>query len=362
MKRCWFSRTWRAVLFGALLSLTAAAEAQMRTVTDMAGHQVRLPRQIRKVYCMNPACAMTIYSLAPERLQGWAFPLSAKARSYLAPPYNRLPGSLPMAGTMGSGSGNINVEQVMKMHPDVIMFMAPAGESVPLLDQLQKIQVQTHIPTYLIDMRLNKTPEMYERLGQLFGLPAQAKRLADYSRHALQDVEAKTRNLPDNRRPRVYFADGPNGLQTYPVGSAHAESIELAGGYNVARGAISGMKSQVSQEQILQWNPDIILVGFDQGTSNDQFFQQTVWNDPLWKSTRAVRHRMVFKVPPYPYGWVSAPSTINRILGVKWLAQLLHPELFHYDMVKETKTFYALFYHHNLTDAELHELLDHAHR
>ncbi|NLW07967.1 MAG: ABC transporter substrate-binding protein, partial [Clostridia bacterium] len=47
----------------------------------------------------------------------------------------------------------------------------------------------------------------------------------------------------------------------------------------------------------------------------------------------------------------------NRILGIKWLGNLLYPEIYGYDMTKETREFYKLFYHYDLSDEELTSLL-----
>lgn len=121
--------------------------------------------------------------------------------------------------------------------------------------------------------------------------------------------------------------------------------------------SLSQVQGQVSIEQVLAWNPNVIIVAAERNSIGDRFYGQTIWNDPFWKSLPAVRNRAVYVIPSYPLGWVSPPASINRILEIKWMASLLPPELFHYDMRKETKQFYSLFYYRTLSDAELNELL-----
>ena len=63
------------------------------------------------------------------------------------------------------------------------------------------------------------------------------------------------------------------------------------------------------------------------------------------------------KRPQYPFNWIDRPPSANRIIGIKWLANLFYPELFHYDIRTETSDFYQRFYHRKPTDAELGEVL-----
>ena len=128
-----------------------------------------------------------------------------------------------------------NAEQLLKLHPDIIILMEPGSPAS--IDRLNQLQSQPHIPTYLFDMRLRNTPEVYETLGALLGVEKRAQQLANYSRSVLTEADAKLRNLPQEKRPRVYLASGVDGLQTTYDGAPHAESIPVAGGFNVARSA-----------------------------------------------------------------------------------------------------------------------------
>ena len=325
----------------------------------MAGRTVRAPKQVHSVYCMNPACAMVIYSLAPEKLLSFPIPLSDKERSYLAPPLNRLQGPGPVAGD----AHNPNTEQLLKLHPDMIVLMEPGGSAA--IERLNQLQDQTHIPTFLFDMTLRNTPEVYRTLGTLLGVEKRAEQLARYSRSVLDDADAKVRSLPADKRPRVYIASGANGLQTVYDGAPHAEAIPLAGGVNVARSSqtqhaghivMAQSHGQAAMEQVLAWNPSVILVVADRKSNVD--LKKFIDNDPLWKTTAAVRNHAVYRIPAYPFAWVSGPASINRLIGVRWLGNLLRPDVFRYDMRKETRQFYALFYHKKLSEEELNELLD----
>ena len=72
---------------------------------------------------------------------------------------------------------------------------------------------------------------------------------------------------------------------------------------------------------------------------------------------KAVQDKKVYEVPVGIYNWMGRPPSVNRVIGIKWLGNLLYPEVYNYDMIKETQEFYNLFYHVDLTEAQVKDLL-----
>ena len=151
-----------------------------------------------------------------------------------------------------------------------------------------------------------------------------------------------------SERPRVYFARGPKGLATGLGGSINVETIELMA-RNVA-GETQGGLANVSIEQILIWNPDVIV-------TIDQEFAASVRSDPSWASVKAVRDNRVYLSPKMPFGWVDFPPSVNRLIGLWWLAKILYPERFPEDLRTLTQQFYSLFYHVTPTAAQIDHVL-----
>jgi iron complex transport system substrate-binding protein len=155
---------------------------------------------------------------------------------------------------------------------------------------------------------------------------------------------------PD-KRPSIYVARGPRGLETGIAGSINSEALELAGARNVATPTLGARGlTNVSMEQLLAWQPDFII-------TIDGGFYQTVWNDPLWQQLAAVQAKHVDLAPTLPFGWVDEPPAANRLLGLRWLAKLLYPSLFPEDIRSEARRFYALFYQREPSDEQLDKLL-----
>ncbi|MFZ3129663.1 MAG: ABC transporter substrate-binding protein, partial [Desulfosporosinus sp.] len=112
--------------------------------------------------------------------------------------------------------------------------------------------------------------------------------------------------------------------------------------------------SPVSMEQVLAWNPDLILVS--SSTGGDKNYQ-TILNDPAWSKIKAVKDKKVYITPLLPFGWFDRPPNIMRVLGTEWLSNLLYPEYVKIDLNKETKDFFKLFFNMDLSDQQVNELL-----
>jgi iron complex transport system substrate-binding protein len=341
------------LLSGSLCRAAAPAgeKAATRIVTDMAGRQVEVPTHIHKVLSMSPMGTILIYTLEPSLLLGWNYPPDARERAFLAEPYRDLP---TLGGWFGKDNTG-NLEKIMQAHPDVMISMGDAFATA----QAERVQGQTHIPVVILDGRLEHLPEAYEKAGELLGSAPRAAELAAECRRTLNEIQQKVANIPQDKRRRYYYAEGPKGLETEPGGSMHVEALNFAGGVDVATG-LEGQqgygRSPVSMEQVLRWNPEIVISVRDHTSAASEFYK-TVWTDSVWQLVTAVRNREVYEAPQYPFSWLDRPPSANRIIGIKWLAYLFYPEVFRYDMRQETRRFYETFYHVRLTEAQLDELL-----
>src|SRR5262249_11120689 len=139
------------------------------------------------------------------------------------------------------------------------------------------VQEQTKIPYVLLDGAFNKTPEMYRLLGDWLDVKDHAEALARYADETLNGLNARIAAIPEAERPRVYYGRGANGLETGLAGSINLEVLERVGAVNVAAAAGQGGLTKVSMEQVLGWNPDVIL-------ALDPAFYRSVGTDPLWAS------------------------------------------------------------------------------
>ena len=331
-------------------------QPEMRTFTDMAGRQVQVPKQIHRVLGMSPMGTVFIYTLDPSVLAGWNYKPDPGERALLLPQYQDLP---VLGGWFGKDNTG-NMEKIMLAKPDVLISMGdPQGKA-----QAERVQAQTHIPVVILDGRLEALPDTYAKASELIGSETRAKLLGDECAKTIQDVKEKVATIPEAKRRRYYYAEGPKGLETEPGGSMHSEALNFAGGANVASGVNSQPgygHSPVSMEQVLRWNPEIIISGYDHNSTPGEFYT-SVWKDSRWKHIQAVQHREVYETPQYPFCWIDRPPTVNRLIGIRWLAALFYPKLFPFDLREETRHFYKTFYQIDLNDQQLNDILNAAER
>jgi iron complex transport system substrate-binding protein len=156
--------------------------------------------------------------------------------------------------------------------------------------------------------------------------------------------------IPAAQRPSVYYARGPRGLETGLGGSINVETLSFLGARNVAAETPGSGLASVSLEQVLAWNPEVIV-------TIDLGFAEAVRGDPGWTNVRAVREGRVHLSPKLPFGWVDFPPSVNRMIGLWWLAKLLYPAQFPEDIRALVREFHTLFYQVTPSEAQLDRIL-----
>ncbi len=329
-----------------VMCLWTAGVSHAATVTDSGGRTVSVPGTIEKVFASGPPASILLYILAPETMTGWPNSLREDERAYVAEAYR----DLPALGRLTGRGGTANLEVVLKIKPDLILDFGSVRDTyVSLADMVQQ---QTGIPYILIDGRFENTPEALRLLGTTLGLGERGEKLAGYVEETFAEIDAAISEVPEEQRPRVYLARGPDGLETGVRGSINTEIIERAGGINVADAPGQKGIVRASIEQVIVANPDTIITW-------DRNFYNNVFKDPLWSGIEAVKRGTVYLSPTLPFGWIDRPPSLNRIIGLKWLARKFFPERFDNEDFRETvREFYKLFYHVELSEAELERLLE----
>lgn len=313
-------------------------------IEDATGRK-SVPDHIERVMAAGPPASVVLYVLAPEKMIGWTAAPRPNEKPLLLPAVR----DLPELGRLTGRGDTANVEVVLKAKPDLIIdFGTVNPTSVSLA---QRVQEQTGVPYLLFDGRLENTARSIRQVGAALGVAERAERIARYVEDTDRAVDAALKDVPAEKRRRVYLARGADGLQTGLTGSINTEIIERAGGVNVAeRGSGRAGLATVSLEQVLAWAPDTVITG-------DANFFAAVSGNPAWSPVPAVAAKRVFMAPRLPFGWIDEPPSVNRTLGLRWMAGLLYPDLFHDDIRATAKDFFRLFYQTELDDAALDRIL-----
>lgn len=324
-----------------------------REFTDDYGRTRTIPTvdKLERVYFTSALAQIYVFSLRPDLMGGTGIQFSKQELSYL-------PDWMPSLAYMGSlsGGGEIDREAIMAAGIQLIIDCSARPITASDVSQAQGIEDQTGIPALCIDGSFDKAPAAYQKLGEILGAEDRAKDIGSYLNGIYEDVTAAVADVPDSERVKLYYAEGPLGLQTEPDRGLHALTFDVAGANNVA--AIEetqgiGM-TNVSLETVMAWNPDVIIAWDDviRGGADE-----IIRTDSKWSHVKAVQDGRVYTMPNAPFAWCDRPPGVNRFLGVQWIANMCYPDRYDVDMVEETKKFYSKLYWIDITDDQAKSLL-----
>ena len=343
-------RMQRICLIIPLLLMCLAANAHSRTVTDMIGRRVVIPDRMERVVGLSPPATYLIYAIDPDLLAGLSFPLRGEERTHTVERFKKL----PVVGGIAGESKNINMEVLLKVKPDVVFLWELQRHDISAINRKYE-QALKPLGILILYVRINSVndyPAAFRFMGDILGRRERAAALERYAAAVLRKTSRAMAGMPAGKRVSVYYAEGLDGLATEGEGSMHTRLIPLSGGRNVCRlkpTNYMGME-RISMEQLLIYDPDVILV-------KERAFFQRIFKDARWKNLRAVRARRVYLIPCVPFNWFDRPPSHMHVLGIQWLSNLLHPDRYPLDIVKETREFYRLFFNRKLSDREAREIL-----
>jgi iron complex transport system substrate-binding protein len=249
-------------------------------------------------------------------------------------------GKLPVVGQF-YGSRDLNSETIAGIAPEVIIDIGEPKRSI--VDDMDSITAAIAIPAIHITAELRSTPEAFRTLGKLLGREEKGEALAAFCEKTLSYAEGIMARVGNNKKPALYCM-GNGGLNVLAAGSFHTEILDWMAENKavVANPASRGSGNETNLEQILLWDPELILFG-------PRSVYVTAPSDPTWKQLRAIRTGAYYEVPAGPYNWMGSPPSINRYLGILWLGKVLYPAYAQYDLYTEAAEYYRLFYGHELS-------------
>ena len=317
-----------------------------RVFTDSCGREVKVPADIQKVAVSGPLAQMVVFAIAPDKMVGVANAWDESVKAYFDAKYLEL----PLLGQLYGGKGELNLETLLAAEPDVVIDVGESKDS--MAEDLDALQEQTGIPFVHIDAYLASMDDTYAMLGDLLAMPNEAQGLADYCRYTYDKVKAIADSV---EKVNLLYVTGEEGLNVIAKGSYHAEVIDMLCS-NLAvvdEPSSKGTGNEVDMEQILNWNPDAVI--FAPGS-----IYSTVADNENWQTIPAIRDGRYYEVPMGPYNWMGFPPSVQRILGMQWMAKVLYPDAADYDMYETTQTYFQLFYHCDLTAEQYAALTAHS--
>lgn len=291
-------------------------------VTDSLGRRVTVPAGIRRVISLEPEITRLIVALGAERsLVGVDYFLEHHDHLFAEVfPKGR---ELPVVSNQGQ---DLNCELALKLAPDIV-FCSPSETGMT-----EAVEAKLRVPVLALASIGRFDALLYELrlLGRVLG----CKERADALEKSFRDRIAAIRDAAaaGGVRPRVYLSFWGD-LGRTPV---YYQPVEAAGGRNVASGllpqALGSPGATVSIEQLLAWDPDVILVQGSYPPGERRVTVAGILADPRLGSLKAVRTKRVHYTFGYWYWW--DPALV--LLEAAFLARILNPGAFpDFDLERE---------------------------
>ncbi len=322
------------LLLAALLALGCCALAEAPafpvTLTDQAGREVTIqaaPERLISGYYISTSALIALG--LEDDLVGIEAKANKRAIYALSAPQLA---SLPSVGT----AKEFSMETCLSLDPDLVILPMKLRDAAETLASFG-------IPALLVN------PENQALLREMISLLADATGAGERAAQLLGFTDAQQARLDSlltgAPRPRVYLAGNSAFLSTAGGAMYQSDLIRLAGGENVASALEGAYWTQIDEEQLLKWNPEVIVLASDAAYTVDD-----VLANPAVAGCDAVKTGRVFAMPSKAEAWDSPVP--GGILGALWLANAMHPELLGGEALAETideyyETFYGFTYSAN---------------
>lgn len=346
-----------AVGAGAVLSGCGGASPSARsssaghpiTVTDQRGKKLTFDRPVRRIVTLPmPAASLAVaVDRSADHLVGMHQASWTAMRDGVMG--QMFPRTLRLPHDVAGEDFTPNVESILALHPDVVVQWADEGTG--LIDPMERAGLTVLGVIYGTQADVNTWVKLF---ATMLGKPERARAMTDRSSRVLHQVQARTRQVATGRRPKIiYFNSFVSGLKVAAAKTYNDYYIKLVGGTNPASSDHGGHGSglvPVELEQVLAWNPDIMLLGnFDTALPRD------VYGDKRWAGVSAVQSRRVYKVPLGGYRW--DPPGQESPLMWSWLSRIAYPEPAADSLRSLVIDYYGFLYGHRPTSDQLDKIL-----
>lgn len=332
-----------------------AALLHSRVITDDAMRELEIPTPdtIRSVFFTSGLAQVYVCALAPDLLGGTAYKYTTEEELEFLPEGIE---NLPYLGTLNNNSDEIDREALLAEDFDLIFSISGVELTQQNISEADEIQRQTGIPVVCIDGSFDKVGHAFRTLGDILGRESRAEELALYVDSVYAEVSTAVSGIPMEERIPLYYAEGPEGLHTEPETSQHMLAFLEAGALDVAdcEQTYGGGMTPVSLEQVLKWNPEVIIAWSSSirgGAANE------IKTSSRWSSIRAVEDGRVYTMPNLPWAWCDRPPGVNRIMGLMWVANLLYPEQYDVDIVEKTIEYFKVMLGVDVTRERVEQML-----
>ncbi len=340
-----------SIALAAGLSMVPATSASFQapgmTFKDSLNRTIIIPAKVERILSLQPEITRIIVALgAGDRLVGLDDFLRHDDHLFriIYTQESRLP-------LVSKPDDSVNKELIVRLNPDVV-FASPSEFQAP-----DSIQRNLGIPVIALSSlgHFDKLFKEIELVGAATGLEARAQELIAYFKEKIRPVSEHAATVPLGKKPRIYLSFWSSPTRT-PV---FYEPVNSAGGINLAENllpsSLGSVQTVVTLEQIIKWNPDVILIHGNYLPKERMVTVEQVLGDRRLASVKAVKDKKVFYTFGFWYWWDPAEVLVETL----YLASMFYPEKFGgIDLAKEGEEIFTKFYRQDGAFSALWKILN----
>ncbi len=321
------------------------------TVVDHLDNAVEVPYEVNRIVVCDiyplPS-ALTVFFDSAEKIVGMPAPaMTAAANGLLGQLYPQI-----LDAQTGFIDGStINMEELLKLQPDVVFYSASQPQEGEQLRNagIPALAVSVNKWQYNAIETLNNWIDL---LSQVFPENDKTQVVREYSDKMYDLVQQRVSNLEEADRQRVFFLFQYTDTNMLTSGKQFFGQwwADAIGAVNVAQELEKDNSVAVNMEQVYAWNPSLIFV-----TNFTKFGPEDLYNNTVgtydWSAVDAVKNHQVYKMPLGMYR--SYTPGVDTPVTLLWLAKSAYPQLFNdIDLIAETKAYYQEVFGIALTDEQ----------
>ena len=283
----------------------ATDEAGPRTITDVFGRKVEIPAEVETCAALGSAARLIVYAGGVDKIIG-ATEMELRGAPGMPFAYAYKDHFAACGAVASGGSGNADyAEALVELAPDVVFYQD--SDTVAMEDLAQK----TGLPIIGVYGDAFNSPYLTDSIaliGDVLGTQEHAEAVAEAIIGWVNDLNDRTKDIPDAEKPTVYPGavswSGGHGFTGTYVGYAPLQAINAI---NLADELDASAGVEVSMEQIIDWDPDIIFLN---PGNMDLVNEDYAANGAAIDSLRAVQEGKVYPQVNFNYYWCNMELAI----------------------------------------------------
>lgn len=334
-----------------------SSDSDFTTVVDHIGNSVNVPKEINRIAVCGiyplPSVLSVFFNSADKIVGMPPASMTAAANGLLGEVYPEILN----AETGYTDGSSVNVEELMKLEPDIVFYSDTDKEIGDQLINAGFTAVAVSVSKWDYDC-IETLNNWIDLLSQIFPENNRVSEVEEYGQKSLDLISERVSSLSDEDKARVFILFQYTDTNIVTSGKHFFGQwwCDASGAVNVANELENDNSVAVNMEQVMAWNPEVILVTNFTTAQPDDLYNNT-FGSYDWSGIDAVVNRRVYKMPLGLYRSYTPGADVP--VSLLWVAKTIYPDLFDdIDVTAEAKEYYKNVFGLELSDEQIESIFN----